>query len=178
MSERADERVYEPTTTVIPRTVTRVVVPLILVTAAALLLQGHNLPGGGFIGGVLTAIGLALVYVVFGLDYLQRVLGLPTRVEGESQADVESEPESDFAAVDGGLVGRYRLLFALGLALATAESLAPMLFGEPFLSQTVFFVHLPLYGDFEFASAFFFDLGVYLVVVGALLTVVGEVGAE
>ena len=32
--------------TVIARTVTRLVVPMILVTAIALLLQGHNLPPG------------------------------------------------------------------------------------------------------------------------------------
>ena len=55
----------------ITRTTARVVVPIVLVVAVSLLLQGHNLPGGGFIGGVLTAAAFALVYVAYGLDYLE-----------------------------------------------------------------------------------------------------------
>ncbi|MFB6159649.1 MAG: MnhB domain-containing protein [Haloferacaceae archaeon] len=144
----------------IARTVTRLVVPIILVTALALLLQGHNLPGGGFIGAVLTATSFVLVYVIFGADYLAEVVGV--------------DP-----AERGALVGRYRALFAAGLALALGSGLAPLLVGLPFLTQAVLFVdHLPLYGELEVASALAFDLGVYLTVVGGLLTIVGEVGAE
>ncbi|MFB6125695.1 MAG: MnhB domain-containing protein [Halolamina sp.] len=143
-------------TTVILRTVTRLVVPVILVTAVALLLQGHNLPGGGFIGGVLTVTAFALVYVVFGRAYLSDVLG-----------------------TDGGAIDYYRWLFAGGLALALGAGVVPMLLGGAFLQQGVLFVeHVPLYGELEVASALAFDLGVYGVVVGALLTVVAEVGAE
>jgi multicomponent Na+:H+ antiporter subunit B len=150
---------YDRRTTVIARTVVRVVVPIILVTAVALLLQGHNLPGGGFIGAVLTATAFVLVYVVFGRAYLQNLLG----VEDDA----------------GTTVGAYRTAFALGLALAGGAGLAPILLGYPFLTQGVLFVHgLPLYGELEVASALAFDLGVYLTVVGALLAVVGEVGAE
>ncbi|WP_423751358.1 MnhB domain-containing protein [Salinirarus marinus] len=148
-------------TTVVARTVVRVVVPIILVTAISLLLQGHNLPGGGFIGGVLTATAFVLVYVIFGLDYLQATI-LDRRDE-----------------VDEGMVSVYRRLFALGLALAAGSGLAPLLFDLPFLTQAVLFVeHLPLYGELEVASALAFDLGVYFTVVGALLTIIAEVGAE
>ena len=150
-------------TTVISRTVVRVVVPVIIVTSVALLLQGHNLPGGGFIGAVLTATAFVLVYVIFGLGYLQTdVLGL------------ENDPDERHGVVEG-----YRWLFAVGLALAAGTGLVPVLLGLPFLSHAVAFVHhLPLYGELEVASAFAFDLGVYFTVVGALLTVIGEVGAE
>lgn len=153
-------------TTVIARTSARVVVPIILMTSLSLLFQGHILPGGGFIGGVLTAIAFALVYIVFGLDYVRNsLLGVPaTRVE---VADPEERS------------GSYRMTFAVGLGLAAGSGLVPVFLGFPFLTQGVAFVeHLPLYGDFEVASAFAFDLGVYLVVVGGLLTILREVGEE
>lgn len=149
---------YDRRTTVVARTVVRVVVPIIAITAIALLLQGHNLPGGGFIGAVLAVTAVVLVYVVFGMEYL-RVLA------GADDAD--------------SMVGAYRWLFSLGLALALTSGLVPILAGLPFLTQAVLFVHgLPLYGELEVASALAFDLGVFMTVVGALLTVVGEVGGE
>ena len=57
-------------TTVITRTTARVVVPIILVVAISLFLQGHNAPGGGFIGGVLTGSAFWLGYGAHNLDYL------------------------------------------------------------------------------------------------------------
>jgi multicomponent Na+:H+ antiporter subunit B len=149
-------------TTLIARTVVRLVVPIILVTAVALLLQGHNLPGGGFIGAVLTAASFVLIYVIFGLDYVR------SDVLRQESSEERHSP-----------VGTYRWMFGLGLALAVGSGMVPILFGLEFLSQAVLFVeHVPLYGEFEVASAFVFDLGVYFTVVGALLTIVGEVGAE
>ncbi|MFB6201583.1 MAG: MnhB domain-containing protein [Halorhabdus sp.] len=143
------------------RTVVRIVVPLILLTAIALLLQGHNLPGGGFIGGVLTATAFVVVYIIFGLDYLQTQIFARRNAEGE------------------GMVGSYRWLFSIGLALAATSGLVPLLFDLPFLTQAVLFVEgIPLYGELEVASAFAFDLGVYFTVVGALLTIIEEMGAE
>ncbi len=159
MSAPDDERPpspYDRRTTVILRTVTRLVVPVTLMTAVALLLQGHNLPGGGFIGGVLTVTALVLVYVVFGGSYLGETLG-----------------------ASGGLVAGYRALFAAGLGVALVSGLVPLALGGGFLTQAVFFLeHLPLYGELEVATALAFDLGVYFTVVGALLVVVAEVGAE
>lgn len=155
---------YDRRATVIARTVTRITVPIILVTALALLFQGHNFPGGGFIGGVLTVTAFALIYVIFGLDYLQdELFGVPV------------DPDTE----EHGLVGSYRWLFSVGLAVAVLSGLVPILFDLPFLTQGVLFLeHLPLYGEFEIASALAFDLGVYFVVVGALLAIIGEVGAE
>ena len=154
---------YGHQTTVIARTVVRVTVPIILLTAVSLVLQGHNQPGGGFIGAVLTATAFVLVYVVFGLEFLQSdLLDLPTDAD-------------EFH----GVVGVYRTVFGVGLAVAFASGLAPMLVGLPFLTQGVLFLeHLPLYGELEVASALAFDVGVYLAVVGGLLTVIGEVGSE
>jgi len=151
-------RELERDTTVIARTVVRAVVPIIVVVALALLFQGHNLPGGGFIGGVLTTTAFVLVYIIFGLEYMREQL--------------IDRPRFD-------MVEAYRSLFSIGLAIALLSGLAPILWGSPFLTQGVAFVNgIPLYHELEIASALAFDLGVYFVVVGGLLTVIAEVGSE
>lgn len=159
-------------TTVIARTIVRVVMPLVLVTALALLFQGHNRPGGGFIGATLTTTAFALVYVVFGLEFLQnRLLGMqPAASEAGGHAPT----------------GGYRALFGLGLAIAAGSGLVPVVAGllpgfetYPFLTQGVLFLeHLPIYEELEVASALAFDVGVFLAVIGAVLTIVAEVGTE
>ncbi len=151
--------------TVIARTVTRVVVPLILVTALALLLQGHNRPGGGFIAGVLTVTAFALTYIIYGLDYIRTEL-LDQQVPAAGA--VESTLVRDLGAV-----------FGVGLLIAVAGGLVAVGLGFPFLTQAVLFIeHVPLYEELELAGALVFDLGVYLVVVGALLTILAVVGLE
>jgi len=154
------------------KTVTRVVVPIILVVSFALFLQGHNQPGGGFIAGVLTSSAFALVYIAYSLDYLEDdVLG----------RDVETPIEH----IRHGVVADYRRLFSVGLLVAVASGLAAIAYaslyadgGLSFMTQSYTFLHLPLYGEVEVASAVAFDFGVYAVVVGALLTILSVVGAE
>ena len=58
--ERESAVVTTGDTTVIVRTVARITVPLVLLVAVSLTLRGHNLPGGGFIGGVTTAIAVEI----------------------------------------------------------------------------------------------------------------------
>jgi multicomponent Na+:H+ antiporter subunit B len=159
-------------TTVIARTVTRIVSPVIFVTAIALLLQGHNLPGGGFIAGVLTAAGFALIYIIFGLDYVQDTL-------------LERDVDAAFGLPRPALAADYRAMFALGLLVAVVAGAVSMAFpqtGYAFLGQTDWLYDVvleqQLLFEFHFASAFAFDLGVYLVVVGGLLAIVSVVGAE
>ncbi|WP_267163067.1 MnhB domain-containing protein [Halovenus salina] len=152
-------------TTVIMRTTARIVVPIVLVVAFSLFLQGHNLPGGGFIGGVLTVAAFALVYVAYNLDYLE--VGVLGR-EVEREASIGQHRS----------VAAYRRLFMLGLVVILASALAGVFFGQPVLSQTFVHLHLPLFGDVELASALVFDIGIFCVVVGGLLTVFSVVSAE
>ena len=53
-----------------------------------------------------------------------------------------------------------------------------MLFGYPFLTSTFGHLHVPWLGDVEIASAFFFDLGVYFVVVGGTLLMIMTLAEE
>jgi multicomponent Na+:H+ antiporter subunit B len=159
-------------TTVILKTVTRVTVPIILLLSVALFLQGHNQPGGGFIAGVLTASAFALIYIAYSLDFLENdVLG----------RDVETAVEH----IRHGVVADYRALFGFGLLLAVGSGIASIVYGYlytdaglPFMTQNYTYLYLPLYGELEVASALAFDLGVYAVVVGAILTILSVVGAE
>lgn len=108
------------------------------VFAVYLLLRGHNLPGGGFIGGLGSAISLIMLSLAFGVERAQRIL----RVDPMRLA-----------------VG--------GLAVALATALLPLLVGEPFLRHFHFkWDALPLVGNLEVGTPLLFDLGVFLVVVG------------
>ena len=153
-------------TTTILRMTARTVLPLIVLVSVALFIQGHNQPGGGFIAGVLTTTAFALVYITYGIDFLEE------EVFDRVVEDVVSH-------LQNGIVAEYRRLFALGLVLAAVSGLVPLYWDVPFLAQDHWYVHdIPLYNEVHVASAVAFDLGVYFVVVGALLTILSVVGAE
>jgi len=126
----------------------RPLLPLALAVSAYIFLRGHNLPGGGFIAGLITGIALMLQYVASGIDFANARLRFD-----------------------------YVKVAALGLALATASGLASLAFGVPFLTSAHGHVTIPLVGEVELASAMAFDLGVYLVVVAVVLLVLSEFGA-
>ena len=85
-------------------------------------------------------------------------------------------------AAHGGGGARLRLDYAriagVGLLVAGATGIGAWLFGKPFLTSAHAEPVLPLIGQLPLASAMFFDLGVYLAVVGAtMLTLVAEADA-
>jgi len=67
-------------------------------------------------------------------------------------------------------------LIVWGLAIAAFTGLASWLFGYPYLTSTYGHLHWPVVGEFELASAMAFDLGVFLVVVGATLMILTKLG--
>lgn len=118
------------------------VVPVLFVASAVLFLKGHNAPGGGFIAGLLTAAALILRFVAYG------------------------------SSLHAGRGHRYVYLIAVGLGIAVTTALVPTFLGYPFFTHTFGHFHVPVIGDLELASAALFDLGVYLVVVGNVVTVI------
>lgn len=124
--------------------VARLVLPFTVLVSLYLLLRGHNLPGGGFIAGLVLAIGLILQSMASG------------------HAAAERQTRQDFRAWLGG-----------GLLLAGGTGLGSWFFGAPFLTSTYDYPWLPGVGGVPLASAAVFDLGVYLVVVGATLVALG-----
>ena len=120
------------------KTVVRFAFFLINILAVYLLLRGHNLPGGGFIGGLAAAISLILLHLALGIQELRRVIRAdPVRIG------------------------------AAGLLLAALTSAGPLLFGRPFLEHFhVHLPAVPLLGEVHFGTPLVFDIGVFLVVVG------------
>jgi multicomponent K+:H+ antiporter subunit A len=118
----------------------RLLVPLAAMVAVYLFLRGHNLPGGGFIAGLVLAIALTLPFVASG------------------HAEVAARMGSDF-----------RPWVAWGLLIAGGCGLAAWAFGAPFLTSTYDYPLVPLIGEVPLASASIFDLGVFLTVVGATM---------
>jgi multicomponent Na+:H+ antiporter subunit B len=56
------------------QTVSRYLLPLLFLLSIFMLLRGHNLPGGGFIGGLVAASALILQIVAFGPAAARKIL--------------------------------------------------------------------------------------------------------
>ncbi|MDT8405155.1 monovalent cation/H+ antiporter subunit A [Sulfuriflexus sp.] len=126
---------------------TRLLLPLALLVSIFILLRGHNQPGGGFIAGLITAVALIMQYLANGVDWTQ------------SRLPANMHP-----------------LIATGLLLATLTGLGSWLVGHAFLTSSFTYLDWPLLGKFEIASAMAFDVGVYLVVIGATLLILIHLG--
>jgi multicomponent K+:H+ antiporter subunit A len=122
----------------VPSFLMRLMLPASVVLGAYLLLRGHNLPGGGFAAGLTVAIGIVVQYMAGGTQW------------AESR-----------------LVVRPLALIGTGLLAAAATGAGAWLFGHRFLTSHVLHARLPLIGDVHLPTAFFFDLGVFLVVLGS-----------
>ena len=67
-------------------------------------------------------------------------------------------------------------VIAAGLFFAIGTGLVSILLGYPFLTSAFTYLNWPVVGKFEVASAMVFDLGVFLVVVGAAVLILVELG--
>ncbi|ORX06975.1 Na+/H+ antiporter subunit A [Mycolicibacillus trivialis] len=129
--------------------VTRIMFPLIMVVSVYFFFAGHNTPGGGFAGGLTAGLALTLRYLAGGRYELGETLPL-----------------------DAGKV------LGVGLTLVGGTAIGSLLLGAPVLSSAVLSVDLPVLGHLTLVTALFFDLGVYLVVVGLVLDVLRSLGAR
>ena len=128
--------------------VTRLVFHTIVVFSIYLLFSGHNNPGGGFAAGLVTGLALMVRYLAGGRYELDEA-----------------------APVDAGV------LMGTGLFVAAGSGLAPLAFGGAVLQSAVVDLHLPVLGDVHLVTSVFFDVGVYLVVVGLVLDLLRSLGS-
>jgi len=61
------------------RASSRLLMAVLLVVSVIVLLRGHNEPGGGFIGGLLTAGGLAIYGLAHGAAEMRRMMRIDPR---------------------------------------------------------------------------------------------------
>ena len=126
----------------------RLMLPLALLVSVFIFLRGHNLPGGGFIAGLITSVALILQYIACGSRWVSTRLPLD-----------------------------YGRLAGLGVLIAGLTGLGSWFFGFPFLTSSFGHFNIPLVGEIELATAMLFDLGVYFTVVGATLLILSGLGS-
>jgi multicomponent K+:H+ antiporter subunit A len=128
----------------------RILLPFALLVSVYIFLRGHNLPGGGFIAGLVTSVALVMQYMAGGLVATSEKL------------------QMNFPKIIGS-----------GVLIAGLTGLGSFVFGSTFLTSAFVHPSLPLIGEVPLASAAAFDLGVFLTVVGAtLLTISALSGAS
>ena len=127
--------------------ISRVLFPLTLLFAAFIFIRGHNLPGGGFIAGLVASLAIVLQYLASGIKWTS------------SRIPVDMHH-----------------VIALGLLFAMGTGLVSMFLGYPFLTSAFTYLKWPVVGKFEVASAMLFDIGVFLTVVGATVMILVELG--
>lgn len=127
------------------------ILPIALVVSLYIFLRGHNLPGGGFIAGLITAMALIIQYIALGQDHTEQML----------------------KAKSGRL---YEIWIGVGLSIAGLTGLAAWFWGRPFLTSAYIYVNPPIIGEMHLASAALFDVGVYVTVVGAVMLMISVLG--
>ncbi|RLQ85164.1 Na(+)/H(+) antiporter subunit B [Planomicrobium sp. Y74] len=137
------------TNDVMLQTVTKVVTFIILMFAVHIFFAGHYTPGGGFVGGLLTASAIVLLMLAFGIQTVKKIIPV-----------------------------NYVVMTSVGLLLAIATAAASILFDVPFFTHAYDYFELPLFGKTSLHSAMLFDAGVYLVVVGVTMTIIQTIGED
>ncbi|QIL69263.1 monovalent cation/H+ antiporter subunit A [Diaphorobacter sp. HDW4B] len=126
----------------VPAVLVRLLLPFAALVSFYLFLRGHNEPGGGFVAGLVLSVGLLLQYIISGTEWVEEHLTLFPRK-----------------------------WIALGMLFALGTGLGSIFFGYPFLTSHTAHFTLPVIGEIHIASALFFDIGVYLLVVGSTLLI-------
>ncbi|MBS1116334.1 MAG: Na+/H+ antiporter subunit [candidate division NC10 bacterium] len=128
------------------RMVARFAVPLTVWVSIVIFMQGHNMPGGGFIAGVMAGAAGAMYLLAFGP-------AKPSRY-------------------------RWWKVSVCGLLISVMTGTVPFLLGRPYMQHAIWHFDLPVIGLYELPTATFFDLGVYLIVLGTLMTIFVELAQE
>jgi multicomponent Na+:H+ antiporter subunit B len=134
---------------VILRTVTKIVVFIILTLSVYLFFSGHYSPGGGFIGGLVLASAIVLMYLT-----------------------------SDIETVHKGMPFDFKLVAALGVMIATGTGFASVIFGKDFMTQAAMKLNLPIFGETELASVVLFEAGVAMTVIGVVVTIILSISED
>lgn len=129
--------------------VTRLLFHTMMMLSLYFLIAGHNLPGGGFAGGLTAGLALTLRYLAGGRYELWR-----------------STP------INAGT------MLGLGLSIAALYAIVPVFFGGSIMQSYTFEWDWPIIGHVKFVTAVIFDVGVYLVVVGMVLDVLRSLGGQ
>ena len=154
--EAADgtQRRRRPTPVPLARLVTievsvRIVFAAVMLGSLWLLFAGHNQPGGGFVGGIVAGAAVSLRYVSGGLPEVRRLSR-----------------------------GKPWMVLGAGLLISVVVAITPLLLGGEVLQTGSHTFDVPLIGSMKVTSALFFDIGVYLAVIGLAMMVFESFGDD
>ena len=122
---------------------------VVLLVSVYLTFRGHNAPGGGFIGGLVASAAFVLRY-------------LAQRHTVDRMYDVFKP----------------HIILGVGLATSVITGLVPVLLGDALLESHIWKLDIPVFGDVKIVSSMFFDLGVYLLVIGVVLSILVALGVN
>lgn len=149
MSTGADSSAEKLKYPIMVMVATRILFPSMMVLAAYLFFAGHNAPGGGFAGGLVASLALALRYIIGG------------RKELSAAVPVSADK----------IVGS-------GLLVSAVAVLWPLLVGWPPLTSHYETISAPLIGKVSIVSPMVFDLGVFLIVIGTAVYILRSLGGR
>ncbi len=137
------------TNDVILQTGAKVLFFIILLFAVYIFFAGHNSPGGGFVGGLLTTGAFVLLLLAYDLKTVKQLLPF-----------------------------NFMIVVAIGLLLSLGMAAGSLVVNVPFFTHAFGDFSLPLFGETALHTATIFDAGVYLVVIGAALTIIQTIGGD
>jgi multicomponent Na+:H+ antiporter subunit B len=128
--------------TLILKTASDILLPVLLLFSVFILFRGHYLPGGGFVGGLIAAIAFVLHAFAYGLKNTRKIIKIHPG-----------------------------FLMPLGLLISFGSAIAPLIASDlPIMTGLWVSGDFPVIG--KIGSALFFDTGVYFVVFGVSLTII------
>jgi multicomponent Na+:H+ antiporter subunit A len=127
----------------------RITFHTVLLFSLYLLFTAHSAPGGGFVGGIVAGLALAIRYLAGGPFEL-----------------------AEAAPIKVGL------LLGLGVVITSGTAFGGLVWGGAILESAAWDLHLPLLGDLHMTTSLVFDAGVYLIVLGLILDILNALGAE
>lgn len=127
--------------------------PIIMLVSVYVTFRGHNAPGGGFIGGLIAGSAFIIRYLAglrltIRLSLKRRRIINPTTIIG------------------------------VGLFISVVTACAPLVFGDALLESVIWTMNWPIFGEVKIVSSAFFDLGVYVLVVGVVLLCLVSLAAD
>ncbi|MBN9424941.1 MAG: monovalent cation/H+ antiporter subunit A, partial [Burkholderiales bacterium] len=126
----------------VPSIFLRLLLPIMVMVSIFFFMRGHNLPGGGFVAGLIAAVAIILQYMTAGTAWVEAHLRI-----------------------------RPHRWLGMGLLIAVFTGIGAWFVGYPFLTSHSPHPRLPWLGEVPLPSAFMFDLGVFTLVIGATVLV-------
>src|SRR5699024_3980083 len=128
---------------------TSLIVFILLGFAIYLFFAGHNSPGGGFVGGLVTSGAILLLYMAYGREMVDKLMPI-----------------------------NFMALIPTGVIIALFCGAGAFTFHETFRTLTFVNVMMLIFGMVELAIATIFDLGVYLTVLGTTLLIILNIAGD